>query len=82
MSRSNRDLLVLFKQELMTPKAIEHQVEWLHTFLYKIERLDNFVTAHELIDLNRYKLYRSDFEIKKWVRKKKEAPFVFLSNLN
>jgi len=82
MSRSNRDLLVLFKQDLMTPKAIEHQVEWLHAFLFQVERLDNFVTAHELIDLNRYKLYRSDFELKKWVRKKKETPFVFLSNLN
>lgn len=82
MSRSNRDLLVLFKQDLMTPKAIEHQVEWLHSFLFNVERMDNFVTAHELIDLNRYKLYRSDFEIKKWVRKKKETPFVFLSNLN
>ena len=30
MNKSNRDLLVLFNQEIMTPQAIEHEVELLH----------------------------------------------------
>jgi hypothetical protein len=82
MNKSNRDLLVLFKQELMTPQAIEHEVDWLHELLFRVERLDNFVPAHEIIDLNKYKILKGDFEIKKLVRARTEKPFIFLSNLN
>ena len=82
MNKSNRDLLVLFKQELMTPQAIEHEVSWLHELLFNLERLENFVKAHELIDLNRYKISNTVFDIKKNVRRKKDQPFVFLNNKN
>ncbi len=82
MNKSNRDLLVLFKQDLMTPQAIEHEVGWLHELLFNVERIDNFVTAHELIDLNKYKITNSIVEIKKMVRRKKEQPFVFMNNKN
>ncbi len=82
MNKSNRDLLVLFKQDLMTPQAIEHEVGWLHELLFNVERIDNFVTAHELIDLNKYKITNNIVEIKKMVRRKKELPFVFMNNKN
>ena len=82
MNNSNRDLLVLFKQELMTPQAIEHEVAWLHELLFMVERLDNFVKAHELLDLNRYKVINKPVELKKVIRKKKEQAFVFLNNMN
>ncbi len=82
MNKSNRDLLVLFKQELMTPQAIEHEVSWLHELLFKVERMDNFIRAHELIDLNRYRITNNDIDIKKNVRRKKDQPFVFLNNKN
>jgi hypothetical protein len=38
MNKSNRDLLVLFKEELMSPQAIEHEVEMLHELLYDVEK--------------------------------------------
>ncbi len=82
MKTSNRDLLVLFKQELMTPQSIEQEMNWLNEFLFEVERIDNFVTAHELIDLNSYKITSSSVEIKKLIRSKKEKPFTFLSNKN
>jgi hypothetical protein len=82
MNKSNRDLLVLLKQELMTPLAIEKQIDSIHQLLFNVERLDNFVSAHELIDLNRYKVYKSEFEIKKLIRSRKDKPFVFLNNVN
>ena len=82
MKTSNRDLLVLFKQELMTPQSIEHEMNWLNEFLFEVERIDNFVTAHELIDLNSYKITSSSVEIKKLIRSKKEKAFTFLSNKN
>lgn len=82
MNKSNRDLLVLFKQELMTPQAIEHEVSWLHELLFTVERMENFTRAHELIDLNRYRITNNALDIKKNVRRKKDQPFVFLNNKN
>lgn len=82
MQKSNRDLLVMLKQELMTPQSVAFEVNWLHELLFKTERLDQFAAAHELIDLNKYKIHNSSFEIKKLIRSRKDKPFVFLSNLN
>lgn len=82
MNNSNRDLLVLFKQDLMTPNAIEKEVAWLHELLYNVERLDNFVLSHEILDLVKYKVTKNPVEIKKLIRNKKEHAFVFLNNKN
>ena len=82
MNKSNRDLLVMFKQELMTPQAIEHEVELLHGLLFTVERLDNVVKAHEVIDLNKFKIISKDFEIKNFFRQRKEKAFIFLNNKN
>ena len=82
MNNPNRDLLVLFKQELMTPQAMEHEVSLLHDLLYSVERLENVGKAHELIDLNSYKIISKQVLIKKYLRAGKEKPFVFLNNKN
>lgn len=82
MNRSNRDLLVLFNQELMTPQAIEHEVDQLHQLLYAIERLDNLVTVHEVIDLNRYKVSNKPLLLRKLFRQRSLKPFVFLNCKN
>ena len=52
MNKFNRDLLVLFKEELMNPQAIEHEVEMLHELLYSVEKADNIITAYEVINLH------------------------------
>ena len=82
MNKSNRDLLVLFKQELMSPQAMEHEVSLLHELLFTVERLDNIVTAHEIIDLNKYKIINKAFIVKECLRQFKEKAFVFLYNKN
>jgi len=82
MNKSNRDLLVMFKQELMNPQAIEHEVFLLHELLFTVERLDNIVTAYEIIDLNRYKIINKAFFVKECIRLQKETAFVFLNNKN
>jgi len=82
MNNSNRDLLVLFNQELMTPQALEHEVGLLHELLFTVERLDNLVIAHEIIDLNKYKIIAGSIQIKKFIRLKKDKSFVFLNNKN
>jgi len=78
----NRDLLVLFNQELLSPQAIEHEVELLHEMLHSVERLDNLVTAHEVLDLNKYKVIGKAITIRNVIRLQVLKPFIFLNCKN
>lgn len=78
MNRINRDLLVLFNQELMSPQAIEQEVERLHEMLFQVERLDNLVIAHEVIDINKYKIIKKERILRDTIRQQVLKPFVFL----
>lgn len=82
MNKINRDLLVLFNQELMSPQALENEVELLHELLFSVERLDNLVIAHELIDLNKYKIINKNSTLRKTIRMQELKPFIFLSCKN
>lgn len=80
---SNRDLLVMFRQHAMTQQDIDKQLAQLNNMLFTTERLDNFVGAHEILDLNRYKVINNPIEIKKLIRQKKlSKPFIFFNNKN
>jgi hypothetical protein len=78
MNRMNRDLLVLRNQELMSRQAIEQEVDFLHELLHRVERIDNLVTAHELIDLNKYKVTGNRIVVKNIIRVQALKPFHFL----
>lgn len=82
MNNSNRDLLVLFNQELMTPQSIEHEVELLHRLLYSIENLENLIIAHEIIDLNKYKVTNKPAQLRQLIRQRTIKSFVFLNCKN
>lgn len=82
MNKFNRDLLVLFKEELMNPQAIEHEVEMLHELLYSVERIDNLIVAHEVINLNKYKVISDENIIRETIALKELKPFIFLNNKN
>lgn len=82
MNKFNRDLLVLFKEELMNPQAIEHEVELLHELLYSVERMDNLIVAHEVINLNKYKIVSDKNVIRMTLRQNELKPFIFLNNKN
>ena len=82
MNKKYRDLLVLMKKNSLHGSVINNEVEWLHGLLYKIERPDNVASAHELIDLRRYKIYNNSFQVKNALRAKEESAFVFLFNKN
>ena len=73
----------MFKQRAMSQQDIDRQVMQLNDLLFTTERLDNFVRAHEIIDLNKYKLVKNPVDIKKILREKKlSKPFLFLFNKN
>ena len=82
MNNPNRDLLVLFNHEIMTQKAIEHEVEQLHQLLYAIEGIENLIITHEIIDLNKYKIINNDLKLRKLIRQRELKPFVFLNCKN
>lgn len=82
MNKFNRDLLVLFKEELMNPQAIEHEVEMLHELLYCVEKMDNLIVAHEVINLNKYKVFTDKNSIRETLRQTELKAFVFLNNKN
>ena len=82
MNKFNRDLLVLFKEELMNPQAIEHEVEMLHELLYSVERMDNLIVAHEVINVNKYKVISDKNIIRATLRQNELKPFIFLNNKN
>jgi len=82
MNNINRDLLVMFNQELMSPQAIEHEVELLHELLFDVERMDNLVVAHEIIDLNKYKVINKDLVVRNTIRAQDLKPFIFLNCKN
>ena len=79
MNNSNRDLQVLFNQELMTPQSIEREVELLHALLYPVESLENLITTHEVFDLNKYKIITKPHKLRSIIRLQQLKPFIFLN---
>ena len=72
----------MFNQELMTPQSIEHEVELLHQLLYSIERIENLIIAHEIIDLNKYRIINKSIQLRKLIHYRELKPFVFLNCKN
>jgi len=52
MKTSDRDLLVLLKNEFMSQQAIEQEVKYLNEILLKTEGIEAFCKAHELVHRN------------------------------
>jgi hypothetical protein len=82
MRTPKRDLLVLLNEELMSPQAMEHEVDVLNAILFRAECNENVITAHELIDLNRYKIYSQRHILLRELRSRTHRPFIFFFNKN
>ena len=82
MKTPNRDLLVLVKDDHMNEKAIEIELEKLNQLLFNYETIHNLCIAHEIFDLNAYKIQNNLKLLKKVISKKHLKPFEFLFNKN
>lgn len=82
MKMPNRDLLVLMKDEGLDKEAMEHELAQLNQLLVYFETMDNFCTAHEVFDLNRYKIIRQADRIQKIINEPELRSFVFICNKN
>jgi hypothetical protein len=82
MKTPDRDLLVLMKDEFATEQFMAFELEQLNDLLYQYETLENFCVAHEVFDLNCYKILRGSRYIQRVVRQQEMKPFQFLCNKN
>ncbi len=82
MKTSNRDLLVLLKDESMSDQAIEQEVEQLNDLLYITESVDSFCVANELFDLEKFKIHRDQKTLVSIMHQDELKPFAFLFNKN
>ncbi|MBX3239839.1 MAG: hypothetical protein KIT80_21320 [Chitinophagaceae bacterium] len=82
MKTSNRDLLVLLKDESMSNKAIEQEVEQLNDLLYVTESAGSFCAANELFDLEKFKIFRDQKTLVSVMHQNELKPFSFLFNKN
>lgn len=82
MKTPNRDLLVLVKDDYLNEKAIELELEKLNQLLFNYETIHNLCIAHEVFDLNVYRIHRQTKQVKKVIQQERLKPFEFLFNKN
>lgn len=76
----NRDLLVLFRNEFMSPKAMEKEVNCLNKILHTVELPGEFCKAHELLQRNR--ITQKPQKLLNAFRQTELKPFWFLISKN
>ncbi|MBC7850958.1 MAG: hypothetical protein H7Y31_14545 [Chitinophagaceae bacterium] len=82
MKAPNRDLLVLVKDEFLNSTSMEVELERIHQLLVGFETATNLCQAHEIFDMNRYKILRKQSRIQAIISKRELKPFVFIINKN
>ena len=80
MKNYNRDLLLLYKEEVYNDDLLQKEVECLHEILMRVECNEIFCHSHELVKRNRItQKARSILNACLWPELK---PFHFLINKN
>ena len=82
MKTPDRDLLVLMKDEFVTEQFMACELEKLNDLLYQYETLETFCIAHEVFDINKYKIIRKSQAMQQIIRQKELKPFQFICNKN
>ena len=82
MKATNRDLLVLVKDETMNQHQIECELEKINSILFQLETVDSFCTAHEVFDVNKHKIVSNRKRIIQVIHQPELKPFQFICNKN
>lgn len=78
----NRDLLVLMKDECLDEDAMQYELEQLNQLLLNFDTMANICPAHEVLDMNRYKVIDKYAQVEKIMERDELKPFVFVYNKN
>lgn len=82
MKTPNRDLLVLVKDESFDKTSMENELEQLNRLLIRFETIENICMAHEVFDMNRYRIVQQSRQVEKHIHRKDIKPFIFICNKN
>lgn len=82
MKNSNRDLLVLVRDGYDDQDAIQNELQQLNRMLIRFETTENFCIAHEVFDVNKYRVITRLSRLRKFVERDEIKPFVFVFNKN
>jgi len=82
MKNSNRDLLVLVKDAYTNQEAMQFELHQLNMLLGDFETLESFCLAHEVFDLQKYRILTKKAQLQKIIEKDTLKPFVFICNKN
>jgi hypothetical protein len=82
MKTPNRDLLVLVKDEFLNNDDMEFELEKLNQLLLSFETMDKFCVAHEIFDMNKFKIIHDSTIIQRIIKQKDLKPFEFICNKN
>ena len=82
MKTSNRDLLVLLKNEYDSEQAMESALQALNQLLANAETIDKLCVVNEVADLNKYKIYTLSKKLRPLLQQESLKPFQFIINKN
>ena len=82
MKNSNRDLLVLVKDAYTNNEAMQYELQQLNKLLVNFETLESFCMAHEVFDIQKYRILKKRSQLQKVVEKETLKPFMFICNKN
>lgn len=75
---ASREILVLNTLYCLSDAMQAKEIAKINALLSEAEDMKNLVKAHELIDLNKYKIFKDYFSIRTHYRSRMVKPFVFL----
>jgi hypothetical protein len=76
--QNNRDLLIVNRDLVYDSNSLQHEIELLNQMLFSVEKLHHFSIAHEIIDVNKYKIIQKQHIIQQKIREHSLKPFQFL----
>ena len=82
MKNSNRDLLVLVKDAYTNKEAMQHELHQLNLLLVNFETVESFCIAHEVFDIQKYRILTKKSQLQKIFEKEALKPFMFICNKN
>ena len=82
MKNANRDLLVLVKDAYTNKEAMQYELQQLNMLLVNFETLEGFCIAHEVFDIQKFRVLTKRSQLKKIIEKDTLKPFMFICNKN
>ena len=82
MKNANRDLLVLVKDAYTNKEAMQYELQQLNMLLVNFETLESFCIAHEVFDIQKFRVLTKRSQLQKIIEKDTLKPFMFICNKN